>query len=825
MKQLTGFLISRHWHDHQVNGRPKLVLTFWFATDNGIIKAVFDNQRSVFFIPANELRRATELLAEHSQLPDCEVKPLNLKSFKNHPVYAFYFSNQRSFYNARALLRKHTIYPMEADILPTDRYLMERFITGGAKIYGKFTKKGKYLEVTNPRLEPANFKPEFSVLSLDIETSLTGNELYSIGLIHSHTTSPETVRKEVLMVGDSRDESEPNHGRPDYLKLFANEKLLFEYFLNRYKQLDPDIIIGWNVINFDLRFLQKKAEQFKVPFTIGRDETIPEWRESRGESEHFTLTLPGRLVLDGIDTLRSATFNFESFSLNYVANQVLDRGKLIEHNDSRGEEITRLFHFDKQSLAAYNLEDCQLVWDIFQRTQLIDFAIERAQLTGLAMDRFGGSVASFDNRYLPRLHRKGYVAPNIPLVTENIGSPGGYVMDSLPGIYDHVLVLDFKSLYPSIIRTFKIDPYGLVEGLNQEQYSAIKNQAETRVDNKKLLVPGFNGAVFHKQHNILPDLIAELWQSRDRAKQDKNSALSQAIKILMNSFYGVLGTPGCRFFDFRLPSSITLRGHQILYTTKEFIEQQGYKVIYGDTDSVFVWLKGFHRNIAPETIREIGHELAEKLNQWWQQKLHEEYQIESHLELEFETHFKRFVMPTIRGSDKGSKKRYAGLKVTEKREEKLIFKGLENVRTDWTKAAREFQMELYRRIFYDEPYHEFIRETVANIYQGHLDNKLIYRKRLRRHIEDYQKNIPPHVQAARLQEQKLAANNLPTQLKRGSWVEYVLTTSGPQPVDFISSPLDYDLYVMRQIKPIADGILHFLGESFEQICNRQIQLL
>ncbi len=129
------------------------------------------------------------------------------------------------------------------------------------------------------------------------------------------------------------------------------------------------------------------------------------------------------------------------------------------------DEITDNFLHNKQALAAYNLEDCRLVWLIFEKTQLLEFAQLRAQLTGLAIDRIGGSVAAFTNLYLPKLHRSGYVAPNMGDGVSDLISPGGYVMDSIPGLYDNVLVLDFKSLYPSIIRTFKIDPMGLIEGL------------------------------------------------------------------------------------------------------------------------------------------------------------------------------------------------------------------------------------------------------------------------------------------------------------------------------------------------------------------------
>jgi DNA polymerase-2 len=245
-------------------------------------------------------------------------------------------------------------------------------------------------------------------------------------------------------------------------------------------------------------------------------------------------------------------------------------------------------------------------------------------------------------------------------------------MDSQPGLYDNVLVLDFKSLYPSIIRTFRIDPLGLWRPGEDP-------------------VPGFLEAGFSRTDSILPQIIEELWNKRDQAKRHNNKPLSQATKIIMNSFYGVLGSPGCRFFDPGLASSITRRGHEIIRRSRDFIEQQGHKVIYGDIDSVFVLLGPEYNE---KRSRNRGAELARMLNDWGTLTIQQEFRLESHLEIEFETHFVRFLMPTIRGAETGSKKRYAGTVRNQRDEFDLVFKGLESVRSDWTPLAQRFQREL-----------------------------------------------------------------------------------------------------------------------------------
>ncbi|WP_439135177.1 DNA polymerase II [Pseudomaricurvus sp.] len=842
LTEVNGFILTREWDDAPVASRfgklRQLQLQFWLTADREPLRVIVEKQTSVFFLPVEQLADAEAILNRHlgqsarhpSVAPVWEAKPLDLQSFEFQPVVGLYFREQRTLYRARDALIKQGLTPFESDIQPTDRFLMERFITGSMSVTGVIEREDGVATMRNPQFSIGDYTPEYTVMSLDIETSMTGDHLYSIGAVVARTDDVSDIdsassenHKVVFMVG------EEEVGAADYLRFCPDEKALLRQFLQWFDGVDPDILIGWNVINFDLRFLQRKADELGVRLNLGRSSQRIDWRQSRGDDEHYTLVIPGRLVMDGIDTLKSATYSFESFSLESVAQEFLQRGKLTEDADHRGEAITEQFHNDKASLAAYNLEDCQLVWEIFMKAQLIKFGVERARLTGLAMDRFGGSVASFDNRYLPRLHRRGFVAPMLVENPVGVGSPGGYVMDSVPGMYEHVLVLDFKSLYPSIIRTFMIDPLARVAGREFEatQQNIDRephwDREETSEVDCSSLVPGFNGAVFLKSAALLPNIIGELWEARDRAKKQKNNAMSQAIKIIMNSFYGVLGTPGCRFFDYRLPSSITLRGHQVLNQSRTLIEDQGHQVIYGDTDSVFVCLGGVD-GASLDDIEQKGRELADHLNHWWTATLKDQYQVQSHLEIEFETHYSRFVMPTIRGADTGSKKRYAGLVEKPGEPKQLIFKGLEAVRTDWTQLAREFQRELYRRVFEGEAYEAYILELAEAVREGKLDDKLVYRKRIRRHLDEYVRNVPPHVQAARKADQWLEEQGKAPRYRRGGWIRYVLTLSGPEPLEKVTTTPDYELYLERQIAPVADGILHFLGSSFEEIVDQQLGL-
>jgi len=180
-------------------------------------------------------------------------------------------------------------------------------------------------------------------------------------------------------------------------------------------------------------------------------------------------------------------------------------------------------------------------------------------------------------------------------------------------------------------------------------------------------------------------------------------------------------------------------------------------------------------------------------------------------------------MPTIRGSETGSKKRYAGL-VKDSDGEHIVYKGLETVRTDWTPLAQVFQQELYQRIFHRQPYQDYVRDYVASTLNGEFDDKLVYRKRLRRKLSDYEKNVPPHVRAARLADEYNALHGRAKQYQNGGWISYVMTTSGPEPLENRQSPVDYDHYIERQLEPVADGILPFLHDDFATLITGQMGL-
>lgn len=807
---LPAFLLTRQWRDT----RDGIALDFWWATESGACWTQVTGQELVFFIARRDAEQAEVVLrgVRHWRMAEVE-----LKTFRDEPVNACYFRSQRSAREAQQRLDTANIDYWEADIRPPERYLMERFVTAGAQLElvspantarlspdSPSQNALQHQPQLNPRITPADYRPQLRMASLDIETSMDARQLYSIAVWCED-------KQHVFMVDENAGSDKVENPQPALssgITYCRNAKTCLLTFFAWLADFDPDILIGWNVVQFDLWVLESVCQTLAIELQLGRGGQSVHWRQEDGEGGRRYITIPGRVALDGIELLKAANYRFDSYSLQNIAETLLGEGKLL-HGNQRGEDVTTLFLTDKPALAAYNLRDCELVWNIFADKNLLHFAVERSQLTGLLLDRIGGSVAAFEYLYLPRLHRRGYVAPNLGELESDVISPGGYVMNSRPGIYDNVLVLDFKSLYPSIMRTFLIDPCAFWLAQHQQ------------LPDEKI-VPGFNDAYFAREGHILPQVIETLSSARDQAKKEKNAPLSHAIKIIMNSFYGVLGSTGCRFFDPRVCSSITLRGHEVIQRSRDWIEQQGYAVIYGDTDSLFVWLENNCLDQSPKSAAEcqtIGQRLARELNIWWQQTIRTEFNLACAMEIQFETHYLRFLMPTMRGSDIGTKKRYAGVVTKASGAQELVFKGLENVRTDWTQLARDFQLELYRKIFAGEDYQDFVRATASAVQNGERDHELVYRKRLRRHLHEYQKNVPPHVQAARKLQQW--SGQL---LRRGDWIDYVMTLNGAEPLAAQQSPLDYQHYIDKQLTPVADSILYFVEQSLAELVESQMPL-
>jgi len=673
----------------------------------------------------------------------------------------------------RARVRLH-----ESDLRPESRYLIDRGLGASLEIRGAGRPDGfgRWC-FQNPELRAADFAPRLRVLSIDIETTPDASRVYSVALLGAGLDEVHLVARRPV----------------DGACVHPDERALLEVVGQRIRGADPDVLTGWNVVDFDLAVLAARFRACRLPFALGRDDSVGRLVRDATFTRQSRADLAGRQVLDALGLVRDAFIPLDDYRLETAARSLLGRGKRIDARvTSAAEEIGRMYREDPAALVVYNREDARLVLDILEQERLIELAVERSLVTGMQLDRVGASIASFDRLYLPALRRRGYVAPDVERERPRASIQGGAVLDSAPGLFRNVAVFDFKSLYPSLMRTFDLDP--LAHALAREAADP-------------LVAP--NGAGFARGRGILPDLLETLGARRARARDEGREHADLAIKIFMNACFGVMAARSCRFFDPELANAITHFGQQTLGWAKAAFEAQGARVLYGDTDSVFVALD-------PTLSVQDAHIAAEGLRDAVQEaiaaRVRNTYRVEPALELELEKVYARYFQPQLRGRTQGSKKRYAGLV-----ENAVEVVGLEAVRRDWPPVVRRLQIGMLERWFTDRPVLPFVRDVVEEVRTGRCDQELVVRKRLRKGgAERYSGRTPPHVRAARK-----------AGLRGGSEIRYVLTRAGPEPVlDGRPFPdgLDYDYYLDRMLRPVADAILRHLDQSFDEAIGRPRQL-
>jgi DNA polymerase-2 len=667
------------------------------------------------------------------------------------------------------------------------RYLIDRDVKSGCEIIGE-PQPGSSTDVVfdNPQVLPAQVTIQPRVLSFDIETNPDTNRLLAIACY----CTTDVCIDEVVVVDPS------GRAMPEGAISVASEREALDYFVDVVRRVDADVITGWNVIDFDLSFLAEVARRVKHPLYLGRENNAMRIRPAQGYFGSGSANISGRVVLDGIDLVRGAFVKMDDYSLDAVAQKVLDEGKTLGGaGHDKVAEILSTYEQDLVAFTTYARTDARLALQIVERLDLIKLAFARSALTGMLPDRVAASIASFDFLYLSALRKKRIAAPSVQSEgVQRTAQGGGAVFEPMPGMHSNVWVCDFRSLYPSIIRTFNIDPLGYHEA--QRSRDTIETQDGTR---------------FSRGESILPCMLDSLFPQRAEAKARGDEVASQAVKILMNSFYGVLGTPACRFYNPALANAITSQGRYLLDWSKRWFEARDYVVLYGDTDSVFV-ASGI---VDEDEAQAVGAGLMAEFNAALAQYVYDRTGEASKLELEFEKLYTKLFLAKVRGGSGGARKRYAGVRQGN---DVVEFVGMEVVRRDWTALAKDVQRNLYARLFADAAgvgVSAYLAEVVSQLRAGQLDDQLVYRKGLRKPVAEYTRNIPPHVQAVK------KSSGPPPRV-----VNYVVTDNGPELVDELSGPPDREHYLEKQVKPVAVPVLDALGLDFGQVIgdDRQEQL-
>jgi DNA polymerase Pol2 len=386
---------------------------------------------------------------------------------------------------------------------------------------------------------------------------------------------------------------------------------------------------------------------------------------------------------------------------------------------------------------------------------------------------------------------------------------GAFVLEPKPGLYENIVVLDFRSLYPSIIIRYNIS-FDTLKCEHEECKE--KNSIEIETSLGKSIV-----WFCIKRKGFIPTILSEIFEERALLKKklktsDENSeeyrvlyAKQYALKILANATYGYLGFPNSRWYSLECAAAITALGRKSIHFVLEEAQKKGLKPIYGDTDSVFLLYP------SKDTVYEFLDEINNKLGK--------------PMELELEDFYLRGIFVPKREEKEGAKKKYALLSESGK----IKLRGFETVRRDWAPIAKEVQENVINMILRENDKNKvlnYVREIIQKIKKKELPlEKFILREQLRKDLSEY-KAEGPHVYAAKKYKQK------GYDVRAGFIVEYVISSGGEKIRDKVKLPEeckknDYDpeYYIDRQVIPAIERILNAIGITKEQVVGEQRSIL
>ncbi len=809
MDRIEGFL-AHAWTDYG-SGR---ILLAGRALDGRSFAAAVDDWRPALYLPLADLDRALAAAAGAGIAASAEATALLT------PDYVACAALRLADRGRKALasrLAEAGLSCWGADEKASDQYLAERGIAAGVALEGT-ARSGKRVDVAflNPTLLPCPAGEAASPrwLSLDIETSREGH-------LTACALAMEERRASLIVSGG------PVRGAT----ALPDERGLLNAVRDAIVAWDPDVITGWNVVDFDLRVIAERARALGLSFDAGRTDAPLRMLESPGQ--RTLALLEGRRCVDAMKVMRSGQERYEDQRLETVARGVLGEGKLLSSQGAdKLDELEDLLERDPESYAAYCQRDAELPLAILEKSGMGELTKLRSALTGLDLERAWTSVPAFERVYGMALRSRG-ILPAPPAGRRISGAAGGLILEPKPGLFSAVIVFDFRSLYPSIIRSFNIDPVAM---------------ARAAGDADAIEAP--NGARFCRERGALPAIVDAWTALRAEALAAGDESRAYVLKILQNSFYGVLGSPACAWADDRLSGAITGFGQEILRAARDWFMARGYEVLYGDTDSLFVRVgkaagleaAELHAEPSAESAASMAAaatalalRLAEEASAALGLFVAERWRVDSRLDLRFDKYYERFLIPRIRGDrsarlreelersgaswlaenlpgPKGRAKGYAGLLIRPDGSRSVDVKGLEAARGDWTALARRFQLDLLDIAFRAAPPHEleaaaraYAKGIASDLRAGRLDGELAFRRVLKRDLERYAADAP-HVKAARLSGASM----------RGDVVEYVQTAAGPEPLGGAAGHSaagrpDYGWYLERQLGPLWASIAEAAG--------------
>lgn len=612
-----------------------------------------------------------------------------------------------------------------------------RIIQGMKTIKVKKVNKGKYETTLSPKIRFINTKKLYPNYEVNKIKSMAIDAFFS----------PDNKILSISYKYDGLEEILYNQ----------DETIIIESLKNSIKGYDPDIIVGYNIDSILDKLLQR-AKKLDINMDIGRYEL-----------ENKSTLIPGRVVFDlhNLAELLSkfGILDLDDYSLSHIYNKIFNKSVELELNSI------------SEANPSFFLARVRAIYDIYK--MYLPLIIELANLSRMYLQDLIKSYPSkmVENLIISEAYGK-FLIPEAKEELEEESYSGGYVLTPKPGIYENIAVLDFASMYPSIIISNNIDYYTYENGLFLREPMG--------------LIP-----------RILKDIIDQRLKIKALAKEYKDSILeirSQALKILANAFYGYMAYRRARFYIKQGAEKVTEIGREMIKKVITKADYLGFKVLYADTDSIFITYNN----------KEDIYSFINLINQ----------ELEG-MKLELEGFYKKAIFVAKRNEDVGAKKKYALL-----REDGYIkIRGFELIRRDWCKLARDLQRKIIEIILKENDINKAvaeIKEVINNLKSNKIDPKfLIINKKLNKNLNKYDR-ITPELVAAR----KLIFAGYDEKDIMGDVVKYIIIEGNQKIAEraepyelYIKKELKYDskYYIENQILPAAISVLALFDYNEEML--------
>ena len=664
----------------------------------------------------------------------------------------------------------------EHNIPFTRRYIIDNGLLPLGVV--EFEREGKELKRITKIHDAPSLK--FNTMAFDIET-------------YNPQGAPRPGKDPVIMISYAAESAGVLTTRrinKPFVHACADEKEMIGRFCGLLKEKNVEILIGYNSSQFDLPYLKDRAAALKIPLPLGRDGSSFRLQR-RGLITKAKIT--GRIHIDLFHIIRFlatiGSLKTFKYTLTEVYSEITGKKKKVLPK----LEIWKYWddHLKCGELAEYSLNDAVATKELADRLLPMEYEISKLSKVPL-FDICGSSTGTIVEQLLMnRAHWENMVVPNQPKeeeITARAASPavGAFVKMPEPGIYDNLVVFDFRSLYPSIIISHNIDPFTLNCDCCKDAFVSPVGHRFCR--KKKGLIPSVLGELLQKRAEIKRRMKTLKPGSDEYIQLD---ARQQALKITANSFYGYLLYPRSRWYSKEAGESTTAWGRHYIQETMKKAEEAGFKVLYGDTDSLMLLLGDRKKKDALEFVDRINSELPERM------------------ELELEGFYTRGVFVSKKAEAKGAKKKYAMIG----EDGRVKIRGFELVRRDWAGVAKSVQEQVLGAILKEgskEKAVKIVMDKIDELRAGNtpLDELVIYTQ-LKKRIGKYE-ITSPELEAAK----KAMKAGMP--VEEGSLISYVITRKGTSisdkamPADQ-AQDYDADYYIDHQVIPAVLKILKELG--------------